>query len=194
MSRKGSAVPNAPPPPAGVLVNNDRSYSVVAETISMFTDLSSRARRKETSMDFMECYDTNLLGSFAFPVFNQQFGIQLSSGQYQVSAAWQRVLMDGAQLGAMIGLALNGVICDRIGYQKTYFYALAMMTAFIFLPFFAKSNILLLAGQILSGILWVCLSEQYRVPVIADFICRVCSKFCQWHTLPKSVPCRFVGT
>jgi Sugar (and other) transporter len=187
MSRKGSVVnPNASAPPAGVLVNSDRAYSVVAETIPEFTDLHDEAREhaeKETSMGFMEGiktypnavawsvllsssiimegYDTNLLGSFfAFPVFNQQFGNELPSGQYQVSAPWQTGLMNGAQLGSMIGLAINGIMCDRLGYKKTYFFALAMMIAFIFLPFFAKGNPLLLAGQILSGIPWVSISPH----------------------------------
>ena len=103
----------------------------------------------------MEGYDTNLLGAFfAFPPFTQQFGSQLPDGQYQVSAGWQMSLMNGAQVGSLIGLALNGILCDKLGYKKTYFISLAMMTAFIFLPFFATSPSLLLAGQILSGIPW----------------------------------------
>ena len=62
--------------------------------------------------------------------------------------------MDGSQVGSMVGLALNGILCDKIGYKKTYFIALVMMTSFIFLPFFAPNNGVLLAGQILSGIPW----------------------------------------
>ena len=109
-----------------------------------------------SSSIIMEGYDTNLLGSFfVFSVFNQQFGTQLPNGQYQVSAAWQTGLMDGAQLGSMIGLAINGITCERLGYKKTYFFALAMTTVSISLPFFAKSNPLLPASQILSGIPWV---------------------------------------
>jgi MFS transporter, SP family, general alpha glucoside:H+ symporter len=181
MSRKGSVVnPNAPSPPAGVLVNSDRAYSVVAETIPEFTDLHDEAREhteKETSMGFMEGiktypnaaawsillsssiimegYDTNLLGSFfAFPIFAKQFGKQLPNGQYQVEAAWQTGLMNGVQVGSIVGLTLNGIMCDRFGYKKTYFFALIMMIAFIFLPFFATNNGILLAGQVLSGVPW----------------------------------------
>jgi MFS transporter, SP family, general alpha glucoside:H+ symporter len=181
MSRKGSVVnPHAHAPPAGVLVNSDRAYSVVAETIPEFTDLHDEAREhteKETSMGFlegiktypnaaawsillsssiiMEGYDTNLLGSFfAFPIFNQKYGQKLPDGQYQVPAAWQTGLMNGVQVGSMIGLAINGIMCDRIGYKKTYFFALTMMIVFIFLPFFAPNNGVLLAGQVLSGIPW----------------------------------------
>ena len=78
----------------------------------------------------------------------------IPNGQYEVPAGWQTGLMDGSQVGSMIGLALNGWMCDKIGYKKTYFIALVMMTAFIFLPFFAPNNSVLLAGQILSGIPW----------------------------------------
>lgn len=54
----------------------------------------------------------------------------------------------------MIGLAMNGLLCDWIGYKKSYFIGLTLMTAFIFLPFFAPSVGVLLAGQVLSGIPW----------------------------------------
>ena len=58
MSRKGSVVvPNASPPPGGVLVNSDRAYSIVAETIPEFTDLHDESKEhtdRETSMGFME--------------------------------------------------------------------------------------------------------------------------------------------
>jgi SP family general alpha glucoside:H+ symporter-like MFS transporter len=95
------------------------------------------------------------LGSFfAFPPFAQKYGVKIPDGQYQVEASWQTGLMNGSQVGSMFGLALNGWMCDKIGYKKTYFIALAMMTAFIFLPFFAPNNGVLLAGQVLSGIPW----------------------------------------
>ena len=56
MSRRGSTLnPQASPPPAGTLVNSDRAYSVVAETIPDFVDLHDDAREhteKETSLGF----------------------------------------------------------------------------------------------------------------------------------------------
>jgi SP family general alpha glucoside:H+ symporter-like MFS transporter len=181
MSRRGSVLNNAAPaPPPGVLVNSDRAYSVVAETIPTFTDMHDEAREhteKETSMGFfegmrtypkaaawsvllsssiiMEGYDTNLLGSFfAFPQFNDQFGKPLPSGKYEVEAGWQAALMNGAMVGSFIGLALNGIMCDKIGYKKTFLFALILMIGAIFLPFFAKGVGLLMAGQVLSGIPW----------------------------------------
>ncbi len=140
----------ADPPPTDVLVNSDRAYSVIAETISEtipeFTDMHDEFREhteKETRMGFfeglgtypkaaawfillsssiiMEGYDTNLLGSFfAFAVLAKQFGHQLPHGEYQVSAKWQTAFMNGAMVGSMVGLALNGILCDKIGFKKTF--------------------------------------------------------------------------
>lgn len=56
MSRRGSVLnTSASPPPSGVLVNSDRAYSVVAETLPDFTDLHDEAREhtnKEVSLGF----------------------------------------------------------------------------------------------------------------------------------------------
>jgi hypothetical protein len=58
MSRKGSVVvTEAAPPPPGVLVNSDRAFSVVAETLPGFEDLHDESREhteKEKSMGFVE--------------------------------------------------------------------------------------------------------------------------------------------
>lgn len=122
MSRRGSVLnSSASAPPDGVLVNSDRAYSVVAETLEDFTDLHDEMRdntEKEISLGFfgglktyptaaawsillsssiiMEGYDTNLLGSFfAFPQFNEDYGHRLPDGKYEVSADWQAGLMNG---------------------------------------------------------------------------------------------------
>jgi hypothetical protein len=57
-SRKGSVVnPNASSPPDNVLVNSDRAYSTVAETLPDFADLHDESKEhaaRETSMGFWE--------------------------------------------------------------------------------------------------------------------------------------------
>ncbi|RMD43201.1 hypothetical protein DV735_g1899, partial [Chaetothyriales sp. CBS 134920] len=200
MSRRGSVLnTTAAPPPDNVLVNSDRAYSVVAENLPDFADLHDEMREntnKEVSLGFfkglktyptaaawsvilsssiiMEGYDTALLGSFfAYPSFNRDFGSRLPSGEFQVSAQWQAGLMNGAQAGSMLGLALNGIMCDLIGFRKTYFIALVMMTGAIFLSFFASGSIpILMAGQVLSGVPWgmfQTLSVAY-----ASEVCPVC--------------------
>lgn len=116
-------------------------------------------------------YDTALLGSmFAFPPFNHDFGDQLPDGQYQVSSAWQSGLMNGAQAGSMLGLVINGIMCDMIGYKKTYGFALVLMTGAIFLPFFADGSIpILMAGQVISGIPW---GKSFRSPLVPANVVR----------------------
>jgi SP family general alpha glucoside:H+ symporter-like MFS transporter len=45
----------------------------------------------------------------------------------------------------MVGLAINGIMCDEVGY-------LILTAAAIFIPLFATSDAMLLAGQVVSGI------------------------------------------
>lgn len=56
MSRRGSVLnTSAAPPPPGTLVNSDRAYSVVAETLPDFTDLHDEMREnteKEITLGF----------------------------------------------------------------------------------------------------------------------------------------------
>jgi MFS transporter, SP family, general alpha glucoside:H+ symporter len=57
-------------------------------------------------------------------------------------------------VGSIIGLYLNGIISEAIGYKKTMFGSLVLMIAFIFIPFFAQNLPTLLAGGILQGMPW----------------------------------------
>ena len=53
----------------------------------------------------MEGYDIALLGNFyAFPPFNRKYGELQPDGSYQVPAAWQAGISNGAQIGQIIGL------------------------------------------------------------------------------------------
>lgn len=100
----------------------------------------------------MEGYDVVLLGSFyALPQFNQKYGHLSSDGTYVISASWQAGLSNGAQVGEIIGLAINGWASERFGYRLTMIAALSMMICAIFLPFFAHNIETLLAGEILQG-------------------------------------------
>ena len=107
-----------------------------------------------SSSIIMEGYDTSLVCSlFAFPQFNSSFG-QNSSGEWQLSTAWQTALLNASMVGSIIGLALNGFLCDRIGYKKTFSVFLVFMMAAIFVQFFAPNVIVLTASQFLCGIPW----------------------------------------
>jgi MFS transporter, SP family, general alpha glucoside:H+ symporter len=104
----------------------------------------------------MEGYDVVLLGSFyAFPEFQKKYGILQPDGKsYQLTAAWQSGLSNGAQVGEILGLFINGIVSERYGYRKTMAVSLVAMIAFIFIPFFSQNLQTLLVGEILQGLPW----------------------------------------
>ena len=103
----------------------------------------------------MEGFDGVFLGSlFAYPPFQKKFGDLQPDGSYQLTAAWQSALSNGALVGEILGLFLNGIIADRIGYRYTMMGSLALVTVFISIVFFAETLIQLLIGEILLGIPW----------------------------------------
>jgi SP family general alpha glucoside:H+ symporter-like MFS transporter len=103
----------------------------------------------------MEGYDLSIInGFFALPQFQRAYGEQLSSGQYQISTAWQTALTNGAVAGEVLGLFANGLLTERLGYRKTFMLALACLSVCIFLAFFAFQKGMLLASEILCGLSW----------------------------------------
>lgn len=104
----------------------------------------------------MEGYDLALLGSlFASDQFNKKYGEQdPATGDYNVSAAWQSGLSNGARAGEVIGLILAGWAADRYGYKMTTIGSLILMIAFIFVLFFAPDVKTLVAGEVLCGMPW----------------------------------------
>lgn len=66
----------------------------------------------------MEGYDISLINNFyAFPQFNMKYGEQLADGSWQVSPAWQAGLSNGAVVGEIFGLLINGWASERFGYR-----------------------------------------------------------------------------
>ena len=103
----------------------------------------------------LEGYDTTLIGNFfAFPIFRQSYGHPDGQHGYQISPAWQTGLPNGACAGEIIGLFLNGILTDRIGYQKTVILALIWLCGFVFLAFFAFNIKMLMASAVLCGLSW----------------------------------------
>ncbi|RKF80022.1 Alpha-glucosides permease MPH2 [Golovinomyces cichoracearum] len=103
----------------------------------------------------MEGFDNLLLTQFyALPAFCKKFGELASDGTYQISPGWQAGLSNGCLAGEIIGLHLNGMAIEWLGYKKTIYISLASVFAFIFVVFFAESLIVLEIGQILCGIPW----------------------------------------
>lgn len=54
----------------------------------------------------------------------------------------------------MLGGFFNGWASAKFGYRRTLQLALACMTCFIFISFFAVSIEMLLVGQMLCGLTW----------------------------------------
>lgn len=97
-------------------------------------------------------YDVCLLGQFyAFPQFNERFGSLNRKGEYEVTAPWQAGLSNGAAVGEIFGLFINGYVSERFGYRKTVAISLIWLTAFIFLFVFAKNIVYLQVAEILCG-------------------------------------------
>lgn len=156
----------------------------VEDYISKFIDISENARiedRKEKTMPLrdglrtfpkaamwsiilsaaliMEGYDTNLLNSmYAMPAFQRKYGNPVDpnnpDGEYQLASNIQTALSLCVNAGEVIGLAIAGVIADRIGYRWTLIIALCFTTCFIFIVFFAQNVGTLIAGELLLGIPW----------------------------------------
>lgn len=103
----------------------------------------------------MEGFDQVLLNTlYAYPPFQKKFGVEQTDGSHQLTASWQAGLTNGALVGQIFGLFVNGIIADRFGYRKTLIGALIGCIGFIFITFFAESLPQLLVGQILIGVPW----------------------------------------
>lgn len=101
----------------------------------------------------MEGFDIILLNSFyGFPSFKRKYGDLLPNGTYELTAAWQTGLSNGSYVGQIMGLYIAGWLADRFGYRRTMLSGLALVAAFIFIPVFAPNIVVLLIGQILTGI------------------------------------------
>ncbi|CAK7210861.1 hypothetical protein SBRCBS47491_000921 [Sporothrix bragantina] len=105
----------------------------------------------------MDGYDTALIGTlFGFPAFQKRFGVAVpgSTTGYQVQAKWQTALGLASPLGNLVGIFLNGVFTEKWGHKRTLLGAMAWLTAFIFLAFFAPHVGVLFVGEVLCGISW----------------------------------------
>ncbi|KAI6779013.1 Maltose permease-like protein [Emericellopsis cladophorae] len=120
----------------------------------------------------MEGFDMTLINNlYAYPPFQRKFGAEQPDGSYQLTAAWQAGLSNGALTGQILGLFLNGIVAERYGYRKTIIGALTACVAFIFIIFFAESLPMLLAGEVLIGFPWGVF--QTLAPTYAAEVCPV---------------------
>ncbi|RAO72411.1 uncharacterized protein BHQ10_008423 [Talaromyces amestolkiae] len=104
----------------------------------------------------MEGYDIVLVTAFfAYPSFQEKFGEPVKNGtSYQVKAPWQSGLSNGARVGEIIGLFINGLLAEMFGMKRTMIGTLVILCGFIFISFFAQNIQTLLVAEILMGIPW----------------------------------------
>jgi len=107
----------------------------------------------------MEGYDTYLISNF-YPLpqfarkFGQPSGFENGVQQYEVPSHWQQALGNGTAVAQIIGLFINGIVSERIGYRWTMIGGLLGIACFIFITFFAVNVKMLVAGYVLSGLPW----------------------------------------
>lgn len=103
----------------------------------------------------MEGYDVCLISNFyAFPPFRRKYGEQLPDGSWQIPAPWQAGLSNGANVGEIIGLFINGWVSERFGYRYTVMSCLTLIIAFTAIFFTAQNVQTLQVAEILCGIPW----------------------------------------
>ncbi|KAM6515594.1 hypothetical protein FSOLCH5_009819 [Fusarium solani] len=108
----------------------------------------------------MEGYDTNLLSNFfAYPSFLIRYGRYVgvtpeTPTGYQLTPAWQAGLSQGGGVGSAFGCLMCGYFVSKYGSRRVQLAALAALTAFIFVVFFAPNLPTLVVGEILCGIPW----------------------------------------
>ncbi|KAF4469157.1 MFS maltose permease [Fusarium albosuccineum] len=101
----------------------------------------------------MESYGLLLMNSFfAFPQFQQRYGVQLPSGAYSVPARWQLALTIVSNIGLIIGVFANGYCADRWGLRKVMMTSHVFFASFVFINFFAPSVEVLVVGTLLISI------------------------------------------
>ncbi|KIW20214.1 hypothetical protein PV08_00789 [Exophiala spinifera] len=103
----------------------------------------------------MEGYDVCLLSNFyGFPQFQKKYGEQLPDGSWQIPAPWQSGLSNGANVGEIIGLFINGWVSERYGYRYTVMTCLMLIVIFTAVFFTAQTVVALQVAEILCGIPW----------------------------------------
>ncbi|KAF2259772.1 sugar transporter [Lojkania enalia] len=100
----------------------------------------------------MLSFDPQLLGNlYAMPAFQKDFGYPFKDG-YLISAAWQTGLSMGNPIGQVVGALAAGYPMEWYGRKKTFNVCVIAVAGLVFIQFFARSLQVLLAGELLAGL------------------------------------------
>lgn len=117
----------------------------------------------------MDGYDSDLITNlYGLPSFKRKYGV-LFEGEYYVSAPWQTAFAMSSPVGRVLGGAIQGFVAEAYGRKRTLIGCLIIVTGFIFMTFFASTNVVLFVGEMLCGIVWGVLSSL--APTYASEVC-----------------------
>ncbi|KAK5321538.1 hypothetical protein LTR70_004093 [Exophiala xenobiotica] len=104
----------------------------------------------------MAAFDPQLLGNlYATPAFQRDFGY-LYEGKYIIPASWQTGLSMGSPLGQVVGAFFASYPMEWFGRKYTFGACVILTTGCVFIQFFARSLAVLLAGELLGGLVLGC--------------------------------------
>jgi MFS transporter, SP family, general alpha glucoside:H+ symporter len=97
-------------------------------------------------------FDPQLLGNlYATPAFQKDFGYEFE-GEWIISAPWQTGLSMGSPIGQVVGAFCAAYPMEWFGRKKTFGVCVVVSAGFTFIQFFARSLPVLLAGELLGGL------------------------------------------
>lgn len=162
------------------------SHSVEPST----SELHTEAARQEHQLGFLEAaklypkaigwsayvsigvimlaFDPQLIGNlYSTDQFARDFGYEYK-GEYIITAAWQSGLSMGNPVGQVIGALFAAYPMDYFGRKITFAACVVMTAGLIFIQFFARSLPVLLAGELLGGLvlgMYVVIAPAYASEV-----------------------------
>ncbi|KAF2732675.1 sugar transporter [Polyplosphaeria fusca] len=100
----------------------------------------------------MLSFDPQLLGNlYAMPAFQRDFGKPFGDG-YIITAPWQTGLGMGNPIGQVVGALAAGYPMEWYGRKRTFNVCVLCVTGLVFIQFFSRSLKVLLAGELLAGL------------------------------------------
>ncbi|EXJ81959.1 hypothetical protein A1O1_08026 [Capronia coronata CBS 617.96] len=117
----------------------------------------------------MTAFDPQLIGQlYATPKFQRDFGY-LYKGNWIISAPWQTGLSMGNPIGQVVGALFAAYPMEWYGRKLTFGACVIFTTGCVFIQFFARSLSVLLAGELLGGL--VLGSYAVIAPAYASEVC-----------------------
>ncbi|RAK91730.1 MFS general substrate transporter [Aspergillus costaricaensis CBS 115574] len=85
--------------------------------------------------------------------FKERFGT-VDNGVLEISAKWQTGIQQAMAVGELIGLAIAGILADRLGWKPILSGMMVWLTGSLFLFAFAQNLGMMVAAMVLCGIPW----------------------------------------